>query len=240
MNTLIKLVFISIFSLVYLTGYSQNAIAISQDMLASIKMNQPLEEFEKELAEMPYDSLVAELNTDGKRQTFWLNVYITYSQQALATGEQCDKKCKKAKSITVAQRTLSLNHILYSILLHSKCPITGGKKLFSPAWEKDLRVGFPDGRVLFAITGDDEIANFITYFEVAKVDAHLNEISKIYVSKHVKYMASSNVLYLPKWTRNFKREFGGKSGIYAGLRNANFIPADAEPKIIYSDDIDSL
>jgi len=226
--------------LVSFSVHSQNAISVSQDMLTSIKMNQSIEDFEKELAHIPFQKLVDELNTDQKKQAFWINVYITYSQKLLAEYGECDKPCKRKKTITVANRVFSINDILYKILLHSKSPITRGKRIMSPKWEKALRVNYPDGRILLAIEGNQKIADAVTYYEPEKIDAQLNEVAMLFLKAQVYYNVDKNEVYLPKWIKHFKREFGKKTGIIRGLKRASVVPEDQEPKIIFSDKIAEL
>ena len=218
-----------------------SAISLSQDMLMSHKMNQPISEYESELAGLSFQSLVDELNSDLKKQAFWVNIYITYSQKILSENEDCGKKCKRKKVITVANKVFSLNDILYKILLHSKFAATGGKKIIAPKWEKSLRVSYPDGRVLFAIDSHQKITDAITYYEPEKMDNQLNDISIIFLQAFIFYDANKNEVFIPKWLKHFKREFGKTTGIIAGLRKAEIIPEGATiPKIIYSDKIATL
>ena len=232
------------FVLAIFTGNAQqeSAVSLSQDMLTSLKMNQPVDEYEKSLENIPFQALVDELNTDHKKFAFWINVYITYGQKLISSTEnaECDNKCKKQKVINIAGRMFSLNDILYRILLHSKCTVTGGKKPHSPKWEKMLRVGYPDGRVLLAIDSDSDIAAEITYYEPENLDNQLNIVSLLFIKKFVYYNADTDEVYIPKWIKNFKREFGKTPGIYAGLRKAEIIKEGDEPKIIYSDKIATL
>lgn len=238
----ILFVAINVFAITPINAQEHSAISLSQDMLASYKMNQPIADFEKEIADFPFDKLVKELNSDLKKQAFWVNVYVTYSQKMMneIEGGECDKKCKKAKVITVAGRAFSLNDILYKVLLKSKCPFSGMQKLHAPKWEKSLRVAYPDGRVLLAIYGDKDLADAITYYEPENMDNQLNEVSMLFLNKYVFYDIDKNEIYLPKWIKNFKREFGKTAGIYGGLRRSGIIPEVAEPKIIYTDNMPVL
>ena len=242
MKTIITTALFIAFGFLKVTAQEHKAIDLSQDMLASFKMNQPITEYEKGLENIPFQALVDELNTDAKKQAFWLNIYITYSQKILSSTEngECDTKCKKQKTIAIAGRMFSLTDILYLILLHSKCPVSGMQKMHAPKWEQQLRVGYHDGRVILAIDSDTDIANEFTYFEPEKINHQLDVVSLMFVEKYVYYNKDTNEVFIPKWLKHFKREFGKKSGIYAGLRTAEVIPADAEPKIIYSDKIASF
>lgn len=226
--------------LVSVSVYAQNAISLSQDMLTSIKMNQSITDFEKELANIPFQKLTEELNTDQKKQAFWINVYIAYSQKLLSEYGECDKPCKRKKTITVANRVFSLNDILYRILLHSKSTITRGKRIISPKWEKALRVNYPDGRILLAIEGNQKIADAVTYYEPENIDDQLNEIAMLFLKAQVYYNVDKNEVYLPKWIKHFKREFGKTAGIIRGLKRASVVPEDQEPKIVFSDKIAEL
>lgn len=222
-------------------GQTVDIIAISQDMMSSIKMNQPIAEYEKELSVISFEELNNSLNSDLKKQAFWVNVYIVYSQKLIAENGTCEKSCKKRKLISVGNRMFSLNDILYKILLHSKCTVTGGKKPHAPKWEKTLRVSFPDGRVLLAIDSHEKIMNAVTYFEPSKMDDQLNEVGAIFLNSFVYYAKDKNEVFIPKWLKHFKREFGKKPGMISGLKRAGVIPADQENvKIIFSDKIATL
>lgn len=223
--------------------YAQNTdiISISQDMMTSIKMNQPIAEYEKQLAEISFEALNTTLNSDLKKQAFWVNIYIVYSQKLIAENGNCEKKCKKNKVITVGNRVFSLNDILYKILLHSKCTITGGKKMHSPKWEKELRVAYPDGRILLAIDSHEKITNAITYFEPKNMDTQLNDVGRIFLNSFVFYDKDKNEVFIPEWLKHFKREFGKKSGMITGLKKAGVIPENAtDVTIVFSNKIATL
>lgn len=239
MKTFINITLFILFGFLNNPLTAQKAMDLSQDVLTSFKMNQPIAEFETELENIPFQILVDELDTDSKKQAFWLNIYVTYSQKRILSTEKgkCDKKCKKQKTIAIAGRMFSLTDILYLILLHSKCPVSGMQKLHSPKWEQQLRVGYPDGRVILALDSDSDIANEFTYFEPEKINHQLNVLSLMFIKKNVYYNKETNEVFIPKWLKHFKREFGKKQGIYAGLRTSELISKDAEPKIIYSDNI---
>lgn len=224
------------------SGQKQSAAELSQDMMTSFKMSFPVTEYETQLSEIPFQSLVDELNTDAKKQAFWLNVYIVYSQKLISENEPngCDKSCKKKKIINIAGKMFSLNDILYGILLNSKSTNTRGKKVFVPAAEKELRASFPDGRILLAIDSASTIVNEVTYYEAENLNEQLNAVSWNFLVKYVDYNADRNEVTVPKWIKNFKREFGKKQGMYSGLVRAGVIPENTAPKIVYSDKIATL
>ena len=241
MNLKTILFAISILISSHFYAQTQDAISISQDMMTSMKMNQPYADLEKQLAGISFETLNATLNSDLKKQAFWVNIYIVYSQKIIAENGSCEKSCKKKKMISVGNRVFSLNDILYKILLHSKCTVTGGKKMHAPKWEKTLRVSYPDGRVLLAMDSHEKITTAVTYFEPAKMDNQLNEVGKIFLQAFVYYDIAKNEVFIPKWLKSFKREFGKNSGIIAGLKQAEIIPENViDTKIIFSDKIATL
>jgi len=242
MKTYITTALFLVFGLISSTTQAQKAIDLSQDMLASFKMNQPISEYEKELENIPFEALVKELSTDQKKQAFWLNVYVVYSQKLISSTEnnQCDHKCKKQKIVNIAGRMFSLNDMLYLIMLHSKCTFSKKQKMHAAKWEKQLRCAYHDGRVLLAIDSDSDIANEFTYFEPDSIDHQLNVLSLMFINKYVYYNKDTNEVFIPKWLKHFKRELGKKSGIYTGLEQAEVIPKGSKPKIVYSDKIATL
>ena len=235
-NSLLLVIFIAISN--SFIAQTVDIIAVSQDMMTSIKMNQSIDEYEKQLASVSFEDLNNSLNSDLKKQAFWVNIYIVYSQKFITENETCEKKCKKKKVISIGNKVFSLNDILYKILLHSKCTVTGGKKPHAPKWEKMLRVSFPDGRVVLAIDSHEKIANAITYFEPSKMNGQLDEVGSIFLKSFVYYAEAKNEVFVPKWLKHFKREFGKEPGMIIGLKQAGVIPEDTENvKIIFSDKI---
>lgn len=222
-------------------GQNNSAMAISQDMMTSLKMNQEIEGLSSELASISFENLNAELDTDLKKQAFWVNIYIVYSQKLISENGTCEKSCRNKKVITIGNKVFSLNDILYKILLHSKCKVTGTKRLIAPKWEKQLRVSYPDGRVLLGIDSHEEIVNAVTYYEPENMNAQLNTVSMMFLKAFVYYDLDKNEVYVPSWLKRFKRELGRKSGIITGLKKAKMIPKDQkDTKIIYSDKIATL
>ena len=227
-----------------LLTYSQdtNIVDLSQDLLLGIKMNTPTKTTEQSIGVYKFTKLIDQLDTDAKKQAFWMNMYIAYSQKMLHSAENgdCNNKCRKQKFVPVGSRLYSLNDILYRFLLHSKCTVTGSKKLIVPDWEKQLRVSYPDGRILLGIYTDSEITSLVSYYEPENVDQQLKDVSLVYIKKYVKYDSTANVVYIPKWVKNFKREFQGKTGIISGLKLAEIIPQDANPTLKFTDEIPEI
>ncbi len=220
---------------------SQQAISISQDLLLSFKMNQPTQEYEQQLAAITFEELNNQLNSDLKKQAFWVNIYITYSQKLIQDNPDCGSKCKNKKHITIANRVFSLNDILYKILLESKSKVTGLQKIIVPKWEKALRVNYPDGRVLLAMDSHEKISDALSYYEPEKMDAQLDEVSILFLNTFIHYDLDRNEVFIPSWIKHFKREFGYKEGMISGLKRAEVIGNDMkDTKIIYSDKIASF
>ena len=220
------------------TAQQNSLISISQDMMTSFKMSQELTDLETQLANTPFSQLESELNSDLKKQAFWVNIYVVYGQKLLAENGSCEKSCRNKKVITIANRVFSLNDILYKILLHSKSKITGGKNILAPKWEKSLRVNYPDGRILLAIDSHESIADAVTYYEPKNMDQQLNMVAELFLKSFVYYDLDKNEVFIPLWIKRFKREFGAKSGMISGLKRAGIIPMEtSETRITYSDKI---
>lgn len=175
-------------------SFAQSGLELSQQMASMVRSQLDVSEEQKKITQLDMNELARELDTDAKRNSFWLNLYNVYGQLALnAYGGQCDNKCKKNRNINIGGYLFSLADIQYGMLLKNKQP---HKK---EEWSSKVQVAEVDRRVIFAWDMGQESVQEVGYFDPKDLDRQLEEVMKGYLEDNTRYDRDKNTIILPGW-----------------------------------------
>ncbi len=213
---------------------------LSVQLLEKVRIGDSTHEIEKKLADVSLDELSNQLKTDVQKKAFWVNIYNAYVQILLTNEpELFDKRGEffKAKQITIAQKTVSLDQIEHGIIRGSRNKLTLGltKKIFVSEFEKKLRVKKRDGRIHFALNCGAKSCPPIAIYDVNRLDEQFDESSRRFLTQTSSYDNEANTVEVVALFSWFHYDFGGKKGIIKNyLKEYNVIPSDVKPKLKYS------
>ncbi len=133
------------FGAIHFSAQEQMEI-ISQDLLMSVRYEEPYEPFERQLAEITLVDFNASLSSENQKKAFWLNVYNAFIQikakqhPELISGNR--NRFFGEKWITVAGKQLSFEDIEHGILRHSQWKLGKGyiNRWFPGKLEKQWRL----------------------------------------------------------------------------------------------------
>ncbi len=202
---------------------------VAADWLYAARIGEQTDSLRSVLAAADRDYLKQLLQTDDARKTFWINVYNAATQTALKAAPERYKsrnKFFKAKLVTIAGKTLSLDDIEHGILRRSKNKLSFGylNKLFPGRFEKDFRVDKLDYRIHFALNCGARSCPPIAYYSVDKIDEQLQQAMKGHLKVETDYDSSANKAAVTAFMGWFRADFGGKRGIRKLLHQVGVVP----------------
>lgn len=194
----------------------------------------------KGLAGYTQQALTVGLGNDIEKQVFWINVYNAFIQYKLKQDtSQFENRRKffKKRDIVIAGQTLSFDDIEHGILRRSKVKWAGGylQKWFPSDFEKTHRVTQLDWRIHFALNCGAAGCPAVDFYRVEEFDKQLENGVNLFLMFESEYDSTANIMTLPKLFSWYRKDFGGKKGIYELLEKREYIPAGSKPKLKYSE-----
>lgn len=214
-------------------------IQMSEQMLQAVKNQEDPQPYIKGLAKYTEEALTIGLGNDTEKQVFWINVYNAFIQYKLKQDtSQFDNRRKffKKRDIVVAGKALSFDDIEHGILRRSKVKWAGGylQKWFPSDFEQKHRVEQLDWRIHFALNCGAAGCPAVDFYRVEALDKQLENGVNLFLMFESEYDSTNNVIVLPKLFSWYRKDFGGKKGIYKLLEKREYIPQGSTPKLKYS------
>ncbi len=217
--------------------------SLAADFLEAVKAKKPVETYTQQLAQAPLQALSAQLDTDAKRKTFWINVYngfiitrLRENPDLYATKDGRDDFFTTPR-VTIASQELSFDDIEHGILRRSKIKLSAGYlgKLFVDEVEKKLRVDAVDWHIHFALNCGAVACPPVEVYRVSTIDQQLGRRARAYLSSTTVYKPEEGKVYVTPLMSWFRADFGGLSGVKDILREFDLIPDGANPNLEFKD-----
>ena len=210
----------------------------SAAFLRAVKLDEPVADYEDDIATLDSDRLATALDTDGARTAFWVNVYNAATQCALeADPDQYEDRRTffSEPRVTVAGTHLSLDDIEHTILRRSYPKWTLGY-LRWPFRDEFAEVHQPterDPRIHFALNCGAESCPAIAAYARNDIDEQLDWTAEGYLDSTVEYDPEAGRALVPRVMLWFRGDFGGKRGILDMLERYDQIPLGASLRLSY-------
>jgi hypothetical protein len=214
-------------------------VTISHDLLRAVRTGGETAGLVERLATLDEDRLAAATADDGAATAFWTNVYNAVTQLELERNP--DKYDRTSffgrKLVTVAGHDLSLDDIEHGILRRGyfKYGLGYVPNPFQRGFTRRMRITQRDWRVHFALNCGAASCPPIAAYTTANIDDELDLATESYLSQEVSSDPEAGRVEVPRLFLWYRGDFGGKSGILTILREFDCIPADASPKLSYSE-----
>ncbi len=216
-----------------------NPVGLSMELLNGIRYKTDVSGMIKVLAELKEEQLAVALVNDDAKKTFWVNVYNAMIQHQLSQDTSSYVNRRKffgSKSMVVAGQKLSFDDIEHGMLRGSKARWAGGyiHKMVASPFERRFRVEQLDWRVHFALNGGAMSAPSIFQYNQQEIDKQLENSANLFLMFEVSHDSVANTVQLPELFRKYRKDFGGKKGIYSMLQAREIIPAGSKPKMVFT------
>ncbi|MCT9097753.1 DUF547 domain-containing protein [Haloarchaeobius sp. HME9146] len=203
------------------------------------------EAYRQALATLDRRVLRQRVTDDDAKRAFWLNVYNGFAQALLREDPSLWEKAGLLPTrpiftdalVTVAGHELSLDDIEHGFLRRSKTTWGFGyvPRLRTDSFEKMHRVEEPDPRIHFALNCGAASCPPVAEYTTSGIDEELDRVTASYLHSECDYDEASDVVRVPKLFSWYRGDFGGKTGIVRFLQEYDVVPADASPKLAYSE-----
>jgi hypothetical protein len=211
---------------------------ISTDLAQSVidqKLNKSSIE---QLANIDADELIKELNTDGKKKAFWINVYngLIFSQLSQDPIAYEDRSAFfSEKNIIVAGVSLSFDAIEHDILRKSTWKYSFGyiTNPFKGDFESSHEVELLDPRIHFALNCGAKSCPPVRVYNHQKMEEQLNQTAKFFLLESSVYHNAENTVLVTALFNWFRGDFDGREGIIKVLSQLNIIPENSAPALTY-------
>jgi len=167
------------------------------------------------LADGQLSALDAELNTDAKRLTFWINVYNSYF--LLLRRDQGIQRpaIYRARIITIAGQKFSLDDIEHGILRRFRAKVSLGylPNPFVRKHLKKLAVDQLDPRIHFALNCGAKSCPPIYFYKLAHIDKQLDIAQRSFITAETELDHGKKKMTVSKLFLWYQGDFGGKAGV---------------------------
>lgn len=215
-------------------------VGLPGQFLLAVRRGEPRAAFIDRLADLDETELLAALDDDSARLTFWVNLYNAVTQHTLETEPDRYEDSRdffSAPLVTVAGEELSLDDIEHGILRRSFSKFALGylrspfRSDFCDRHELDAR----DPRIHFAVNCGAESCPPIAAYTAGEVDEQLDWTTEGYLEQAVEYDPQAERILLPRLMLWFRGDFGRKRDIVAFLERYGQLPPDTSPRLSYRD-----
>lgn len=214
---------------------------LSQDFLYAVRVGDDYKELETQLANVSISTLNNSLNTENKKNAFWLNIYNAFIQiKAKEKPEWISEKRNQFFSedwICIANTDISFDLIEHDILRKSNWKYGKGyiQKWFPSKYIKTFRLKTVDYRIHFALNCGAKGCPPIAYYNSEKLEEQMETATGSFLSMNTVYNETENTVEVSKILDWFSGDFGGKKGVISILKNHEIISEKVEPKIIFTE-----
>lgn len=226
-----------------LTGVSptppaSSPVACSREYVLATKRGDPTEPFRVALAALD-ESRLAALDRDAAT-AFWLNVYNAAVQDDLRRNPDIfdDKRRLFGEPrLTAAGHDLSLDDVEHGILRGGKSKYGLGylPRLRLDGFQRRHRLPDADPRIHFALNCAAASCPPIAAYTADGVDDELDRSTASFLASDCEYddADDSGRLAVSRLFLYHRGDFGGRSGIYAFLREHGVLDAGERPRVTY-------
>jgi hypothetical protein len=188
------------------------------------------------LSKIGKQQLIAGLDNDLAKKTFWLNMYNGWFQLLASRKRKKGVDIFTAKVIPIAGNLFSLDEMEHGILRKDYARFDDKHKYphFPVKLVKQLAVTEPDYRIHFALNCGAKSCPPIAMYQYGELDRQLDIATRSFLSNNTGINDTAKAIHLPQIINWFMNDFGGKTGIYEMIKQV--LKKDVEGyEIIFSD-----
>ncbi len=192
-----------------------NINRLSEKLLLQVKMEQPITDFSKQLELISFEKLKNDLNTEGRKKAFWINIYNAFFQ-ILRKEKKIDKPdIYKNKLIPIAGKIFSLDDIEHGVLRKYRYKFSLGylPNIFTSSFIKQLAVSKIDYRIHFALNCGAKSCPPIAFYAPEKINKQLDMATLSFLEGETEVFPDKKEVYVTRLFQWFLGDFGGRQGI---------------------------
>lgn len=192
-----------------------NASQLSEQLLLAVKKRQPAGPMVDQLADLPFNSFLVALDSDGKKKAFWINIYNAFFQILRMEGGLKRPGIYRKKTIRIAGYAFSLDDVEHGILRKYRLKWALGylPDLFALAHLKKLAVRKIDFRIHFALNCGAKSCPPIAFYTPDKIERQLDLAALSFLEGDTEIFEEKKEVHITRLFQWFMGDFGGPGGI---------------------------
>ncbi len=194
---------------------------VSEQLLLSVKQQQPSEALQAELKNISMAELREQLNTDDFKKAFWINTYNAYFLILRKYREVSKQDIYTKKCIEIAGEQWSLDDIEHGILRKGRYKYSLGffTNPFLSKNIKKLTVSKLDYRIHFALNCGAKSCPPIAFYSGDEIDRQLEIATLSFLENETQVNESAKVIHISRLFLWYLGDFGSKRGIRKILKD---------------------
>lgn len=188
---------------------------LARDLLLAVRYERNTDSLRDVLESVAFDDLADQLDSDPKKNAFWVNIYNAW-YQILATEFKLENPdIFKAREIRIGGHEFNLDEIEHGILRRYRHKYALGylPQLFVKDEIRRLAVSQVDWRIHFALNCGAISCPPIAVYEVEKLEAQFDLATRSFLRQEVKIDEAEKTIVTTRIMFWFPGDFGGKEGI---------------------------
>jgi hypothetical protein len=218
------------------TEPASSPVACSREYVLATRQGEATEQFRAALAALD-EARLASLDREAAT-AFWLNTYNAAVQDDLQRDPDIFDDRRRLfgePRLTVAGHDLSLDDVEHGILRGSKSKYGLGylPRLRVDGFERRHRLPDADPRIHFALNCAAASCPPIAAYTADGVDEELDRSTASFLHSECEYDDDRGRLAVSRLFLYYRGDFGGRSGIYAFLREHGVLDDGERPRVTY-------
>ncbi len=192
-----------------------NIVKGSKDLLYAVKLSTDYQPILVLFQKITTNDLLNQLNTDSKKNAFWINIYNACFQ-IMRKFQLVDKaKVYKTKMFQIRDHQFSLDDMEHGILRKYRYKYSLGlfPNVFTPQIIKKLSVTSVDYRIHFALNCGAKSCPPIAFYSEKLIDEQLDLSTLSFLEGETTYDHQSRLVYISALFKWYKYDFGSSRGI---------------------------
>ncbi len=192
-----------------------NLQALAQQLLLSVKKEQPTLARQRQLREVSCSELRRQLVDDRSKKTFWINCYNAYFQLLRKAANLPYPDIYRKRAIGIAGYMFSLDDIEHGILRgyrYKRKPEQFSAN-FEPGVIRSLMVGEVDGRIHFALNCGAVSCPPIAFYQSATLDQQLEQATEVLLTANTEVIPAEKTVLTTELLKWYADDFGGNTAV---------------------------
>jgi hypothetical protein len=200
------------------------------ELLEQVRSEKSYIKYLDSLENASIEKLNAQLNSDAKKKSFWINCYNALVQIRIkenpASYQNIESFFEKS-TMSIGGSTLSLIDVQSTFLLRK-----ASKKDFGPLLQLQLKKSDP--RILFALNCGSSSCPPIAFYSSVNIDIQLDLAEALFIKSTSRYDPFSDEVNVSELLKEYEAADPSKNNILFCLKKHQIIPQISAPEIIFA------
>jgi len=193
----------------------KNTNHLAEQLLDNVRKKQDYTDILNHIGSLKYSGLLENLNSNAKKNAFWINIYNAFFQIIRQATDIDKSKVYTTRTICIAGVFFSLDDIEHGILRRYRYKKSLGylPNLWASKSIKKLAVSAVDYRIHFALNCGAISCPPIRFYVLSELENQLNLATQSFLKQETDIDPISKTVHVTRLFLWFLGDFGGRKGI---------------------------